>query len=45
MKVLIVDPDAASSPALKMALTAGGAEVTVASSGSFALTVLVTTSS
>ncbi|HEY2995241.1 MAG TPA: DUF4388 domain-containing protein [Methylomirabilota bacterium] len=40
MKVLIVDPDAARSPALKMALTAGGAEVTVASSGSFALTML-----
>jgi len=40
MKVLVVDPDVARSPALKMALTAGGAVVTVASSGSFALTML-----
>lgn len=40
MKVLIVDPDVDRAPALKMALTAGGAEVTVASSGSFALTML-----
>jgi len=40
MKVLVVDPDVTRAPALKMALAAGGAEVTVASSGSFALTML-----
>ena len=40
MKVLVVDPDLRRAPALKDTLTAGGAEVTVASSGSFALTML-----
>jgi CheY-like chemotaxis protein len=40
MKILVVDPDVNRAPALKMALAAGGAEVTVASSGSFALTML-----
>jgi CheY-like chemotaxis protein len=40
MKVLVVDPDLRRVPALKEMLTAGGAEVTVASSGSFALTML-----
>jgi CheY-like chemotaxis protein len=40
MKVLVVDPDLRRAPALKETLTAGGAEVTVASSGSFALTML-----
>jgi CheY-like chemotaxis protein len=40
MKVLLVDPDLKRAPALKDTLTAGGAEVTVASSGSFALTML-----
>jgi CheY-like chemotaxis protein len=40
MKVLVVDPDMTRGPALKMGLAAGGAEVTVASSGSFALTML-----
>ncbi len=40
MKVLVVDPDVTRAPSLKMALAAGGAEVTLASSGSFALTML-----
>ncbi|HEX2439163.1 MAG TPA: DUF4388 domain-containing protein [Methylomirabilota bacterium] len=40
MKVLVVDPDSRRAPALKEALMTGGAEVTVASSGSFALTML-----
>lgn len=40
MKVLVVDPDSRRAPALKDALMTGGAEVTVASSGSFALTML-----
>ena len=40
MKVLVVDPDLRRAPLLKDTLTAGGAEVTVASSGSFALTML-----
>jgi CheY-like chemotaxis protein len=40
VKVLVVDPDLRRAPALKDTLTAGGAEVTVASSGSFALTML-----
>ena len=40
MKVLVVDPDLRRAPALKETLMAGGAEVTVASSGSFALTML-----
>ena len=40
MKVLVVDPDLRRTPALKDTLTAGGAEVTIASSGSFALTML-----
>ena len=40
MKVLVVDPDSRRAPALRDTLMAGGAEVTVASSGSFALTML-----
>lgn len=40
MKVLVVDPDLRRAPVLKDTLIAGGAEVTVASSGSFALTML-----
>jgi len=36
----VVDPDSRRAPALKDALMTGGAEVTVASSGSFALTML-----
>ena len=40
MKVLVVDPDLRRAPALRETLAAGGAEVTVASSGSFALTML-----
>jgi CheY-like chemotaxis protein len=40
VKVLVVDPDLRRAPALKDTLTAGGAEVTVAASGSFALTML-----
>jgi CheY-like chemotaxis protein len=40
VKVLVVDPDSRRAPALKDALMTGGAEVTVASSGSFALTML-----
>jgi CheY-like chemotaxis protein len=40
VKVLVVDPDSRRAPALKDTLLAGGAEVTVASSGSFALTML-----
>ena len=40
MKVLAVDPDLRRASALKDTLTAGGAEVTLASSGSFALTML-----
>jgi len=40
VKVLVVDPDVRRAPVLKDTLMAGGAEVTVASSGSFALTML-----
>ena len=40
MKVLIVDPDPHRAPALAQALVTGGAEVTVAPNGSFALTML-----
>src|SRR5207237_474970 len=40
VKILIVDPDATRASALKVALAAAGAEVTVASSGAFALTML-----
>jgi CheY-like chemotaxis protein len=40
MKVLVVDPDLRRAPALRDTLAAGGAEVTIASSGSFALTML-----
>ena len=40
MKVLVVDPDLRRAPALQETLMAGGAEVTVAPSGSFALTML-----
>ena len=40
MKVLVVDPDATRAPALMRTLRDGGAEVTVAPSGSFALTML-----
>ena len=40
VKVLIVDPDPHRAPALAQALVTGGAEVTVAPSGSFALTML-----
>ena len=40
MKVLIVDPDAQRVPPLQQALAAAGAEVALASSGSFALTML-----
>jgi len=40
MKVLVVDPDVDRAPALKLALSASGAEVAVAASGSFALTML-----
>ena len=40
MKVLIVDPDAARAPELRLALATNGVEVTVAPSGSFALTML-----
>ena len=40
MKVLIVDPDAQRVPPLQQALTAAGAEVALAPSGSFALTML-----
>ena len=40
MKVLIVDPDPHRAPALVQALVTGGAEVTVAPNGSFALTML-----
>ena len=40
MKVLVVDPDSRRAPALRDTLMTGGAEVTVASSGSFALTML-----
>jgi CheY-like chemotaxis protein len=40
VKVLLVDPDVIRGPSLKMALAAAGAEVTQASSGSFALTML-----
>jgi len=40
VKVLVVDPDSRRAPALRDTLMAGGAEVTVASSGSFALTML-----
>jgi CheY-like chemotaxis protein len=40
MKVLVVDPDPRTAPGLQQALINGGAEVTVAPSGSFALTML-----
>ena len=40
MKVLVVDPDVRRAPDLKLALAANGVEVTVAPSGSFALTML-----
>ena len=40
MKVLIVDPDPHRAPGLAQALVTGGAEVTVAPNGSFALTML-----
>jgi CheY-like chemotaxis protein len=40
VKVLLVDPDLVRVPTLKQTLEVGGAEVTVASSGSFALTML-----
>jgi CheY-like chemotaxis protein len=40
MKILLVDPDQNRSPVLADALAAGGAEVSVAPSGSFALTML-----
>ena len=40
MKVLVVDPDSTRAPALMRTLRDGGAEVTVAPSGSFALTML-----
>jgi CheY-like chemotaxis protein len=40
VKVLVVDPDVRRAPVLKDTLLTGGAEVTVASSGSFALTML-----
>lgn len=40
MKVLVVDPDATRAPTLMRTLRDGGAEVTVAPSGSFALTML-----
>ena len=40
MKVLIVDPDPHRAPGLAQALVTGGAEVTVAPDGSFALTML-----
>jgi CheY-like chemotaxis protein len=40
MKILIVDPDGTRAPQLKLALATNGAEVTVAPSGSFALTML-----
>jgi CheY-like chemotaxis protein len=40
MKVLLVDPDPARAPVLAHALEAGGAEVSIAASASFALTML-----
>jgi len=40
MKALLVDPDAQRAPVLAAALDAGGAEVSVAPSASFALTML-----
>lgn len=40
MKILVVDPDHARAPLLQELLTASGAEVSVAPSGSFALTML-----
>jgi CheY-like chemotaxis protein len=40
VKVLVVDPDSRRAPLLQETLMTGGAEVTVASSGSFALTML-----
>jgi CheY-like chemotaxis protein len=40
VKVLIVDPDPNRAPGLAQALVTGGAEVTVAPNGSFALTML-----
>jgi len=40
MKVLIVDPDATRASDLRLALATNGVEVTIAPSGSFALTML-----
>jgi CheY-like chemotaxis protein len=40
VKVLVVDSDSTRTPALSQTLKTGGAEVTVAPSGSFALTLL-----
>jgi CheY-like chemotaxis protein len=40
MKVLVVDPDSTRAAAITQTLRGGGAEVTVTSSGSFALTML-----
>ena len=40
MKILIVDPDVMRVPELKLALATNGVQVTVAPSGSFALTML-----
>ena len=40
MKVLLVDPDPQRAPALAEVLDAGGAEVSIAPSASFALTML-----
>ncbi len=40
MRILVVDPDQARAPILQELLTASGAEVSVAPSGSFALTML-----
>ena len=40
MKVLLVDPDGNRAEVLGEALSAAGASVTVAASGSFALTML-----
>jgi CheY-like chemotaxis protein len=40
MKVLVVDPDPKRAPVLQQTLLAGGTDVTVAPSGSFALTML-----
>jgi CheY-like chemotaxis protein len=40
VKILVVDPDGRRAPTFRDALMVGGADVTVASSGSFALTML-----